>query len=50
MYANVEGFGETFVIQSKVIMMRLKKTMKMIIMTTMHRISDADYQTLCLIA
>ena len=50
-YVNVEGFAETlFMIQSKVIVMRLKKTMKMIMLTTMLRIYDADYQTLCLIA
>ena len=51
MYANVEGFAETlFMIQSKVIMMRLKRTIKMTMLTTMFRIYDADYQTLCLIA
>ena len=51
MYVNVEGFAETlFMIQSKVITMRLKRSMKMIMLTTMLRICDADYQTLCLIA
>ena len=45
------GFAERlFMIQSQVIIMMLKRTMKMIMLTTMLRIFDADYQTLCLIA
>ena len=48
MYVNVEGFVETlFMIQSKVILMRLKRTMKMIMVTTIFRIFDVDYQMLC---
>ena len=48
MGVNVEGFVETlFMIQSKVIMMRLKRTMKMIMLTTIFRIFDVDYQMLC---
>ena len=48
MCVNVEGFVETlFMIQSKVIMMRLKRTMKMIMLTTIFRIFDVDYQMLC---
>ena len=39
-----------FMIQSKMIMMELKRTMKMIMLGTMLRILDADYQTLSLIA
>ena len=35
-------------IMSKVIMMRLKRTMNMIMLTTKLKISDADYQTLYL--
>ena len=50
MYVNVEGFVETFMIQSKVTMMRLKRTMKMIMLTTIFRIFNVDYQMLCLIA
>ena len=51
MYVNIEDFAETlFMSQLKVIMMRLKRTMKIIMLTTMLRIFDADYQTLCLIA
>ena len=50
MYVNVEGFVETFMIQSKVIMMRLKRTMKMIMLITIFRIFNVDYQMLCLIA
>ena len=48
MYVNVECFFERFMIQSKVIMMSLKKTIKMIMTkkmimpTTMVRIFDAD--------
>ena len=42
MYVNVECFVERFMIQSKVIMMSLKKTIKMIMPTTMVRIFDAD--------
>ena len=50
MHVNVEGFVETlFMIQSKVIEMRLKRTMKTIMLATMLRIFDTDYQTLCLI-
>ena len=44
MYVNFEGFGETL------FMIQPMRTMKMIILTTMFRIFDADYQTLCLIA
>ena len=44
MYVNVEGFAETlFMIQSKEIMIKLKRTMKMIMLATMLRIFDADY-------
>ena len=51
MYVNVEGSAETlFMIQSKLIMMRLKRAMKMIMLTTMLGIYDADYLTLCLLA
>ena len=42
MYVNIESFVERFMIQSKVIMMSLKKTIKMIMPTTMVRIFDAD--------
>ena len=50
MHVNVEGFVETlFMIQSKVIEMRLKRTMKTIMLATMLRIFNTDYQTLCLI-
>ena len=50
MHVNVEGFVETlFMIQSKVIEMRLKRTMKTIMLATMLRIFNTDYETLCLI-
>ena len=48
MYVNVECFFERFMIQSKVIMMSLKRkikmimTIKMMMLTTMVRIFDAD--------
>ena len=44
MYVNVEGFAETlFIIQSKVMMIRLKGTLKMMMLIIMLRIFDADY-------
>ena len=46
MYVYVENLTQTFMIQSKVMLMRLKRTMKMMMLTTMLRIFDADYQTL----
>ena len=42
MYLNLESFIERFMIQSKVIMMSLKRTIKMIMPTKMVRIFDAD--------
>ena len=51
MYVNVEAFVETlFTIQSKVMMIRLRGTIKMMMPTVMLRMFDVDYQTLCLIA
>ena len=47
---NAESFAETFMVKSKVIMLGLKRTMKMRMLTTMFRIFDADYDKLCLIA
>ena len=45
-YVNDEGFVVALiVIQSKVIMMRMKRTMEIIMLTTMLRIFDADYHT-----
>ena len=50
MYVNDEGFVVALiVIQSKVIMMRMKRTMEIIMLTTMLRIFDADYHTFWII-
>ena len=46
MYVNAEGFVVALiVIQLKVIMMRMKRTMEIIMLTTMLGIFDADYHT-----